>query len=149
MNEKISIIIPVYQVEAYLPKCLNSVIRQTYKNLEIILIDDGSKDRCGRICDEYAKRDSRIRVIHKENAGVANARNDGIKYATGDFISFIDSDDWIAGDAYEILYQGLKKYGADCAVGGCVNVVERNGRCAVHRQRKAGHKPSAVCESSS
>ena len=149
MNEKISIIIPVYQVEAYLPKCLNSVIRQTYKNLEIILIDDGSKDRCGRICDEYAKRDSRIRVIHKENAGVVNARNDGIKYATGDFISFIDSDDWIAGDAYEILYQGLKKYGADCAVGGCVNVVERNGRCAVHKQRKAGHKPSAVCESSS
>ena len=132
MNEKISIIIPVYQVEAYLPKCLNSVIRQTYKNLEIILIDDGSKDRCGRICDEYAKRDSRIRVIHKENAEVANARNDGIKYATGDFISFIDSDDWIAGDAYEILYQGLKKYGADlcsrrlCQCGGA----EWEMRCA-------------------
>lgn len=149
MNEKISIIIPVYQVEAYLPKCLNSIIRQTYKNLEIILIDDGSKDQCGRICDEYARKDSRIRVIHKQNEGVANARNDGIKYATGDFISFIDSDDWIAANAYQVLYRGLKKYDADCAVGGCINVVEKNGKCAVQRNRKRGHKPSAVCESSS
>jgi len=149
MNEKISIIIPVYQVEAYLPKCLNSVIRQTYKNLEIILIDDGSRDQCGRICDEYAKKDTRIHVIHKQNAGVANARNDGIEYATGDFISFIDSDDWVAENAYEVLYQGLKQYHADCAVGGCVNVVEQNGRCRVPARVPADQKPSAVCESSS
>ena len=92
-EEKISIIIPVYKVEAYLPKCLDSVLQQTYRNLEIILIDDGSPDGCGKICDEYSKKDARISVIHKENTGVARARNDGIEAATGAYISFIDSDD--------------------------------------------------------
>lgn len=126
-KEKISIIIPVYKVEKYLPKCLNSVIHQTYKNLEILLIDDGSPDSCGEICDKFAEKDSRIRVIHKENAGVAMARNDGIEAATGDYISFIDSDDWIAKDAYEILYQGIKEYDADCAIGRCVTVIDEDG----------------------
>ena len=127
MSEKISIIIPVYNVEDYLPKCLNSLIYQTYQNLEIILVDDGSPDKCGKICDWYANKDKRIHVIHKKNEGVARARNDGIEYATGDYISFIDSDDWIAKDAYEVLYQGLKKYHADCAVGGCVKVIDKDG----------------------
>lgn len=92
-NEKVSVIIPVYKVEAYIRECLDSVIHQTYKNLEIILIDDGSPDQCGQICDEYAGRDSRIQVIHKENAGVSVARNTGIDMATGTYIIFADSDD--------------------------------------------------------
>ena len=113
MGDKISIIVPVYKVEAYLSECIESIINQTYRNLEIILVDDGSPDKCGEICDEYAKKDERIHVIHKKNEGVARARNDGIEYAGGDYISFIDSDDWIAENAYEVLYQGLKQYDAD------------------------------------
>lgn len=127
MGEKISIIVPVYKVEAYLPKCIESIIHQTYHDLEIILVDDGSPDKCGEICDQYAQKDERIHVIHKENGGVARARNDGIEYASGDYISFIDSDDWIAENAYEILHQGLKQHDADCAVGKCVTVIDKNG----------------------
>ncbi|MCH5342964.1 MAG: glycosyltransferase family 2 protein [Acetatifactor sp.] len=127
MSEKISIIIPVYKVEQYLPECIESIINQTYHDLEIILVDDGSPDKCGEICDQYARQDERIHVIHKENGGVARARNDGIEYASGDYISFIDSDDWIAENAYELLHQGLKQYDADCAVGKCVTVIDENG----------------------
>ena len=100
---KISVIIPIYKVEPYLRQCLDSVVNQTYKNLEIILIDDGSPDNCGKICDEYAKRDKRIIVIHKENGGLSAARNDGIKRATGEWIAFVDSDDWCNEDYYENL----------------------------------------------
>ena len=89
--DKISVIIPVYKVEPYLRQCLDSVVGQTYKNLEFIIVDDGSPDGCGAICDEYAQKDERVQVIHKENAGVRAARNDGIERATGDWISFIDS----------------------------------------------------------
>ena len=94
-KEKISVIIPVYNVEKYLKRCLDSVINQTYKNLEIILVDDGSTDNSGKICDEYAKNDKRIIVIHKENGGVSVARNIGLDICTGDYVNFIDSDDWI------------------------------------------------------
>lgn len=125
-KEKISIIIPVYKVEKYLPKCLDSVLQQTYKNLEIILVDDGSPDRCGEICDEYGKMDARIKVIHKKNEGVARARNDGIEVATGNYISFIDSDDWISSRAYEWMYRCMKKEKADCVIGGCVTVQDQN-----------------------
>ncbi len=138
MNEKISIIIPVFKVEEYLPKCIESIIGQTYTNLEIILVDDGSPDKCGAICDEYAKKDSRIRVIHKENAGVAMARNDGIEIATGDYISFIDSDDWIAENAYEVLYNGLKEHDAECSVGGCVTVLEKDGVLEPQERERKG-----------
>ena len=99
MKDLISVIVPVYNVEKYLNKCLDSIISQTYTNLEIILIDDGSTDNCGKICDEYASKDKRIKVIHKENAGVSSARNYGIQCATGDWIMFVDSDDWIEFDA--------------------------------------------------
>ena len=92
----ISIIIPVYKVEQYLSRCVESVLRQTYTNLEIILIDDGSPDNCPRICDEYASKDKRIQVIHQPNAGVSNARNNGLKAASGEYVLFIDSDDYIA-----------------------------------------------------
>ena len=103
-NELISVIVPIYKVEKYLKKCVDSIINQTYKNLEIILVDDGSPDNCPKICDEYAKQDSRIKVIHLENGGAGRARNIGYSFASGEFISFIDSDDVISCDFYEYLY---------------------------------------------
>ena len=111
MNTKdlISVIIPVYNVEQYLSRCIDSVINQTYKNLEIILIDDGSTDNSGKICDEYATKDKRIKVIHKQNWGVASARNIGLDIAKGEYIGFVDSDDYIEPDMYEILYSLLIK----------------------------------------
>ena len=101
MDSKVSVIIPVFNVEAYLHQCLDSVVDQTYKNLEIILIDDGSPDNCGAICDEYAARDGRISVIHKKNGGLPAARNDGLSIATGKWVSFVDSDDWCELTLYE------------------------------------------------
>ena len=95
MSAKISVIIPVYKVEQYIRQCLDSVIGQTYQNLEIILVDDGSPDGCGMICDEYAKKDSRVIVVHQENQGVSVARNVGIEMATGEWIMFVDPDDWL------------------------------------------------------
>lgn len=103
-NDLISVIIPIYKVEEYLRQCIESVIGQTYKNLEIILVDDGSPDNCGKICDEYAERDKRIKVIHKENGGLSSARNAGLDIATGEYISFIDSDDYVANNFIETLY---------------------------------------------
>ena len=113
MEELISIIIPVYNVEEYLSACLKSVIGQTYKNLEIIVVDDGSTDKSGMICDEYCSRDNRITVIHKKNGGLSDARNAGLKAAKGQYIGFVDSDDWIDPEMYEILYQSCKMYEAD------------------------------------
>lgn len=109
----ISIIVPVYQVEPYLEKCLLSIISQTYSNLEIILIDDGSKDRCPVICDEFAQKDNRFKVLHISNAGIANARNLGVENSTGSYISFVDSDDFISNDYIEYLYQLLIEYNAE------------------------------------
>lgn len=95
MEELISVIVPIYKVEKYLSKCIDTIRRQTYDNLEIILVDDGSPDSCGEICEEYAKKDERIRVIHKENGGLSDARNAGMEAARGNYIMFIDSDDYI------------------------------------------------------
>ena len=103
MSSLISVVVPIYKVEKYLDKCVDSLINQTYKNLEIILVDDGSPDSCPHICDEYAKKDSRIKVVHKKNGGLSDARNAGMKIATGEYISFIDSDDYIALDFFETL----------------------------------------------
>jgi len=99
----ISVIVPIYNVEKYLNRCIDSIINQTYRNLEIILVDDGSPDNCPKICDEYAKKDSRIIVIHKKNTGVSETRNFGLKYANGDYITFVDSDDWIDSDMYSYM----------------------------------------------
>ena len=121
-NEKISVIIPVYNVEAYLERCLNTVCGQSYKNLEIILVDDGSTDNCLQICEEFAERDDRIKVIHQSNQGVSAARNTGLDAATGDYIAFVDSDDYIHPEMYERLYSLLKKHDADmsaCFSRGC------------------------------
>ncbi len=103
-NELISIIVPVYNVEKYIEKCINSITNQTYKKIEIILIDDGSTDGSGKMCDEYALMDKRVKVIHKENAGVSSARNLGINMANGEWISFVDADDWLDSDFCEKLY---------------------------------------------
>lgn len=107
MNSLISVIVPIYNVEKYLQKCVDSIINQTYKNLEIILVDDGSPDNCPQMCDDYAKKDSRIKVVHKENGGLSDARNAGMKVATGEYVSFIDSDDYISLDFYETLLQTM------------------------------------------
>lgn len=110
---KVSVIIPVYNVENYLRHCLDSVIGQTHRNLEIILIDDGSKDASGAICDEYATKDARIRCIHQQNAGVSRARNRGLEIATGDYYHFLDSDDFIETDTYEYLLKKMRENGAE------------------------------------
>lgn len=114
MKPLISIIVPVYNVEAYLAKCVDSILAQTYTNLEIILVNDGSSDGCGRICDEYAKQDKRIKVIHKQNGGLSDARNVAIDVATGEFITFIDSDDYVTDDYIMTLYSLIEKY--ECKV---------------------------------
>ena len=107
MDEKISVIIPIYKVEKYLNRCVESVVNQSYQNLEIILVDDGSPDNCPKMCDDWAEKDNRIKVIHKENGGLSDARNAGLKVAMGEYISFVDSDDWIAKDFYEVLIRVL------------------------------------------
>lgn len=100
-NPRISIIVPIYHCESFLPKCLDSLTNQTYPNIEIILVDDGSTDCSADICDSYAARDSRIVVLHKQNGGVSSARNAGLAVATGEYITFVDADDWVAPDACE------------------------------------------------
>lgn len=117
MNQKISVIVPIYNVEQYLNRCIESIVNQTYRNLEIILVDDGSPDNCPKICDEWAEKDNRIKVIHKENGGLSDARNAGMKIATGDFIAFVDSDDWTEIQFIEKLYNALLEY--DCDIAGC------------------------------
>ena len=119
MKPLVSIIIPVYQVEKYLEKCIASVVNQTYQNLEIILIDDGSPDNCPAICDVWKARDQRITVIHQQNGGLSVARNEGLKIATGEFIGFVDSDDWIEPEMYELLLTALLEADADIAVCNC------------------------------
>jgi len=117
-KELISIIVPIYKVEPYLSKCIDSILAQTYTNLEIILVDDGSPDSCPAICDEYAAKDNRIIVIHKENGGLSSARNAGLDIAKGEYIGFVDSDDWIEPDMYEKLLQNAEMYQAEISVGG-------------------------------
>lgn len=105
----ISIIIPIYKVEQYLDECVTSIINQTYKDLEIILVDDGSPDSCPQMCDEWAKKDARIKVVHKKNGGLSSARNAGLKVATGEYIGFVDSDDYVDGSMYEDLMQVMNQ----------------------------------------
>lgn len=112
----ISIIVPIYKVELYLARCLNSIIHQTYSNLEIILVDDGSPDKCGDICEEYKLQDSRIRIIHKENGGLSDARNAGLDISTGEYIALVDSDDWVAPNYIQVLFDLIKNNGADISI---------------------------------
>lgn len=110
---KVSVIVPIYNVEKYLAECIESLCAQTLKDIEIILVDDGSPDNSGAICDKYAAKDARIKVIHKENGGVSAARNDGLAIATGDYVIFVDSDDYIPNDAYEKMYAKAQETNVD------------------------------------
>ena len=113
MNELVSIVVPVYRVEEYLDECINSIINQTYNYIEIILVDDGSPDKCPEICDNYAKNDKRIKVIHKENGGLSDARNFGIPHATGEYIAFLDSDDYVEPNTYKTMYEKAVQENSD------------------------------------
>ena len=112
----ISIIVPIYKVEPYLRRCLDSIVNQTYTNLEIILVDDGSPDNCPQICDEYAAKDNRIVVIHKENGGLSDARNAGLDICRGEYVSFVDSDDWVADIYIEVMLKAIKDNMATMAI---------------------------------
>lgn len=114
---KISIIVPVYKVEKYLERCIKSILMQSYQNYELILVDDGSPDNCGNICDEFSKIDTRIKVIHKKNGGLSSARNAGLEIAKGDYIGFVDSDDWITSDMFEHLVELVETY--RCEIASC------------------------------
>ncbi len=122
----ISIIVPVYKVEKYLAKCVDSIIVQTYENIEIILVDDGSPDKCPEICDKYAENDSRIKVLHKKNGGLSDARNEGIKIAKGEYIGFVDSDDYIHPQMYEKLYDAISDCDADVSICSCYRTDEND-----------------------
>lgn len=134
MNPKISIIVPVYKVEKYIHKCIDSILNQTFEDFELILVDDGSPDKCGEICDEYAKKDNRVVVIHKENGGLSSARNAGIDISTGEYIGFIDSDDYIEVDMYELLYSLCEEH--SCDIASCSSIIYFQDRIVVN----GGHK---------
>ena len=137
----ISIIVPVYKTRLYLRKCIDSLLAQTHRDLEIILVDDGSPDNCGRICDEYAQKDPRIRVIHKPNGGLSDARNAGLDICTGDYIGFVDSDDWIEPTMYETLLALLLRFDADMAFGGVADELERDGTVTTFKTSDYGQTP--------
>lgn len=112
-NPKVSVIVPIYNVEKYLDRCMQSLLNQTLKDIEIIMVDDGSPDNCPKMCDEYAKKDNRVKVVHKQNAGLGYARNSGLDIATGEYVAFVDSDDYVELDAYEQMFTSALKNGAD------------------------------------
>ncbi len=138
-NPRISVIVPVYNVEQYLPRCVESILAQTYENLEILLVDDGTKDNSGAICDAYARQDARVKAIHKKNGGLSSARNAGIDAATGEYLSFVDSDDWIEPDMYEKMMALMEKYSVRLVCAGRWDVSSETGRrrwgCARQKRR--------------
>ena len=123
----VSVIVPVYKVEDYLVRCVDSILSQTYRNLEVILVDDGSPDRCGGICDEYTEKDPRVRVIHKENGGLSSARNAGIDIARGEYLEFVDSDDWIEPDAVESMLKTALEQHTEMVIAGRWDVSAKTG----------------------
>lgn len=142
MQPKVSVVIPCYKVESYLDKCVESVVKQTLKDLEIILVDDGSPDRVPEMCDNWALKDNRIKVIHKKNAGLGMACNSGIEVATGKYIAFLDSDDWVDTDMYQTMYDAAEKYQAQMVFTG-LRRVDMNGHILdylPHKKRFQLHK---------
>lgn len=136
--EKVSVIVPVYRVEQYIDKCVESIVNQTYTNLEIILVDDGSPDNCPQICDEWAKKDNRIKVIHKKNGGLSDARNAGFRIATGTFCAFIDSDDYIEINMFEEMCRILLKDNSDIVICGIRFVDEEGNEGSVAKDLETG-----------
>lgn len=141
MSDLISVIVPIYNVESYLDECLESIVNQTYSNLEIILVDDGSTDSCPQMCDEWAKKDTRIKVIHKVNGGLSSARNAGLDVCTGDYINFIDSDDYIEKEAYEILLKDMKENNVDMVMFSFFRILGKQRY--VRQRKKTGRKYSS------
>ena len=131
----ISIIVPIYNVEKYLSKCIDSILAQTYNDIEVILVDDGSPDNCPMICDEYAQKDNRVIVIHQKNAGVSAARNAGLKAAHGEYIGFVDPDDWISSSMYQEMITALERENADLAICG-YDYYDENGAVDTARRYK-------------
>ncbi|WP_066067720.1 glycosyltransferase [Neobacillus soli] len=142
---KLSVIVPIYNVEEFLPNCIDSILEQTFTNFELILVNDGSPDNCGKICDFYAKKDNRINVIHKTNGGVSSARNIGIEISKGEYIAFVDPDDTIEPNMYDVLLKAAIKYEADIVV--CpynsINLIDNttsissvwnNGNCSINKE---------------
>ena len=130
--EKISVIVPVYMSEDYLEKCLDSILQQTYQNLEVILINDGSTDGSAAICQRYKNQDARVKVYHKPNGGVASSRNRALEAVTGDYIVFVDNDDWLELDHIQSLYDLLRKTDADIAIGNFTQFIEDQGSFLIH-----------------
>lgn len=128
----LSVIIPVYKVESYLDQCVESILAQTYTNLEVILVDDGSPDRCGAMCDIWAAKDSRIRVIHKENGGVCSARNAGLDAARGEFVAFVDSDDWLDPGMYDAMMAQIREHGCDIVLCDCLKEFPEGAQLFTH-----------------
>lgn len=139
----ISVIVPVYKTEPYLGKCIDSILAQTHQDLEVILVDDGSPDHSGSICDEYAARDPRVKVVHKENGGLSDARNAGMKVMTGQYVGFVDSDDWIEPQMYGTLLELLHRFDADMAFGGVADDLERGGIVTTVKTSNYGQTPFA------
>ena len=131
MGNRISVIVPVYNVEKYLSRCVDSILGQTFSDLEVILVNDGSKDTSGSICDSYVAKDTRVRVIHKENGGLSSARNAGIDAAVGEYLAFVDSDDWIEPEMYETMLGLIETYGADLVCAGRYDVDGETGEKTV------------------
>lgn len=131
---EISIIVPVYNVEKYLHKCVDSILAQTFADFELILVDDGSPDGSGCICDEYVEKDNRVKVIHKKNGGLSDARNAGLDIAQGNYIGFVDSDDYVANDMYEVLYTNIIREQADLSICGIYDVYE--GKNLIEKDNK-------------
>ena len=145
MNDPlISVLVPVYKTEAYLTRCVSSICNQTYKNLEIILVDDGSPDRSGEVCDALAREDRRIRVIHKENGGLASARNAGIDAMTGEYAAFVDSDDYILPEMIRTLYDLCIRHQAQIACCGIERVTDR-GHVNYFNEKTEDFLPKILC----
>lgn len=143
MNELISIIVPVYAVEKYLERCVNSILNQTYGNIEVILVDDGSPDNCPMMCDDYALKDPRITVIHKKNGGLSDARNAGLAIARGSYVGFVDSDDFIKPTMYQKLYEAIKNANADMSI--CMfDYVDETGNLIVSKNVQRIHFDAEV-----
>ena len=144
---KLSIIVPVYKVEPYIHKCVDSILNQTFTDFELILVDDGSPDNCGKICDEYAQKDKRIRVIHKENGGLSDARNAGIEIAAGEIIGFVDSDDWIEAYMYAEMLSYMEENNLDIVCADTNQVKEGKVKFKPrYSKNKIWSRNEAVCE---
>ena len=146
MEELVSIIVPIYKIENYLDRCISSIVSQSYKNLEIILVDDGSPDKCPKICDDWLVKDSRIKVIHKKNGVLSDARNKGLNVASGKYISFIDGDDWISNDFYQILYKALIEYDAQISASEVIWVYDDNQKKEEFKYNKKVFSPEEALQ---